>query len=198
MVKVNLSVLLTFLREQNVLMSFLLPNNFFMSSEITGKLLAGRLFITVIDFLIFELTLSPVFDFNESNSENVTFELCELEAALLDGEKVEDRLRGVGTESCERECFVVIVDEEYVEEDEKHITFLLTLVGKEITDFGNAKLSMPFYLVNKFFISSHILVLTHALIAETVTGSPAMVETEFTESKSLEEIVDKKVEGEDE
>ena len=93
---------------------------------------------------------------------------------------------------------MVIVDEEYVEEDEKHITFLLTLVGKEITDFGSAKLSMPFFLVNKFFISSDILVLTHALTAETVTGSPAMVETEFTESKSLEEIVDKKVEREDE
>ena len=169
-----------------------------MSSEITGKLLAGRLFITVTEFLIFELTLSPVFDFNESNSENVTFELCELETALLDGEREEDRLRGVGTESCERECFVVIVDEEYVEEDEKHITFLLTLVGKEITDFGNAKLSMPFFLVNKFFISSDILVLTHALTAETVTGSPAMVETEFTESKSSEEIVDKKLEREDE
>ena len=103
MIKVNLSALLTFLREQNVLMSFLLPNNFFMSSEITGKLLAGRLFITVIDFLIFELTLSPVFDFNESNSENVTFELFELEAALLDGETEEDRLRRVCTESCERE-----------------------------------------------------------------------------------------------
>ena len=97
-----------------------------------------RLFITATDFLIFELTLSPVFDFNESNSENVTFELCELEAALLDGEKVEDRLRGVGTESCERECFVVIVDEEYVEEHEKHVTFLLTLVGKEITNFASA------------------------------------------------------------
>ena len=35
---------------------------------------------------MFELTLSPVFDFHDSNSENVTFELCELEAALLDGE----------------------------------------------------------------------------------------------------------------
>ena len=147
---------------------------------------------------MFVLTLSPVFDFYESNSKNVTFELCELEAALLDGETEEDRLRGVGTESCEYECFVVIVDEEYVEEDEKHITFLLTLVGKEITDFGNAKLSMPFFLVNKFFISSDILVLTHALTAETVTGSPVMVETEFTESKPVEEIVDKKVEGEDE
>ena len=80
--------------------------------------------------------LKIVFDFNESNSENVTFELCELEAALLDGETEEDRLRGVGTESCERECFVVIVDEEYVEEDEKHITFLSTLVGKEVTNFS--------------------------------------------------------------
>ena len=56
---------------------------------------------------------------------------------------------------------------------------------------------MSFFLVNKFFISSDILVLTHALTAETVRGSPAMVETEFTESKSQEEIVDKKVEGED-
>ena len=36
---------------------------------------------------MFELTLSPVFYFNNSNSENVTFELHELEAALLDGEK---------------------------------------------------------------------------------------------------------------
>ena len=93
---------------------------------------------------------------------------------------------------------MVIVGEEYVEEDEKHITFLSTLVGKEITDFGNAKLSMPFFLVNKFFISSDILVLTQALAAETVTGSLEMVETEFTESKSFEEIGDKKVEGEDE
>ena len=54
-----------------------------MSSETTGKLLAGRLFITVTDFLIFELTFPPVFHFNESNSENVTFELSELEAAYL-------------------------------------------------------------------------------------------------------------------
>ena len=109
-----------------------------MSSETFGKLLAGRLFITVTEFLIFELSLSPVFHFNESNSENVTFELCELEAALLNGETEEDQLRGVGCESCERECFVVIVDEEYVEEDEKHVTFLLTLVGKEITNFASA------------------------------------------------------------
>ena len=79
------------------------------------------------------------------------FELCEFEAALLDGETEEDRPRGVGTESCECECFVVIVDEEYVEEDEKHIKFLLTLVGKEITDFGNAKLSMPFFFSKQIF-----------------------------------------------
>ena len=39
-------------------------------------------------------------------------------------------VRGVDNESCESECFVVIEDEEYEEEDEKHITFLLTLVGK--------------------------------------------------------------------
>ena len=61
----------------------------------------------------------------------------------------------------------------------KSILHIHTLVGKEITDFGNAKLSMLFFLVNKFFISSDILVLTHALTAETVTGSPAMAETEF-------------------
>ena len=100
-VKVSLSALITFLREQNVLMSFLLPNNLFMSSERTGKLLAGRLFIKVTEFPMFELTLSPVFDCNESNSENATFELFELEATLIDGETEEDRLRGVGTESCE-------------------------------------------------------------------------------------------------
>ena len=46
-------------------------------------------------------------------------------------------------------------------------------------------------------MSSDILVLTHALTAETVRISLAMVETEFTESKSSEKIVDKKVEGED-
>ena len=85
-----------------------------------------------------------------------------------------------------------------MEEDKKHITFLLTLVGKEITDLGNEKLSMPFFLVNNFFISSDILVLTDALTAETVAGSPAMVETVFTESNCSEEIVDEKVEGEDE
>ena len=39
-----------------------------------------------------------------------------------------------------------------------------------------------FFLVNKFFISSDILVLTHALTAETVTRSPAMVGVKFTES----------------
>ena len=42
---------------------------------------------------------------------------------------------------------------------------------------------MTFFLANNFFISSDILVLTHALTAETVTGSPTTVETEFTESK---------------
>ena len=57
-----------------------------MLSEITGKLLAGRLFIKVTECPIFKINLSSVFDCNESNSENVTFELRELEAALLDGE----------------------------------------------------------------------------------------------------------------
>ena len=145
MIKVSLSALLTFLREQSVLMSFLLPNNFFMSSEITGKLLSGRLFIKVTEFSIFGLTLSPVFYCKESNSENVAFELYELEAALLDGEAEKDRLRGVATESCESECFVVIADEEYEVEDEQHITFLLISVGKEVTDLGKANLSMPFF-----------------------------------------------------
>ena len=145
LIKVILSALLTFTREQNLLTSFLLPNNFFMSSEITGKLLAGRLLIKVTEFPIFELTLSPVFDCNKSNSENFTFDLCELKAVLLDGKTKEDRLKGVGTESCESECFVVVVDEEYEEEDKKHITFLLTLVSKEMIDLGNAKLSMPIF-----------------------------------------------------
>ena len=65
-----------------------------------------------LTFAIFKLTLLPVFDWNESKSENFPFELCELEAALLDGETEEDRLRGVGNESCESEYFVVIVDKE--------------------------------------------------------------------------------------
>ena len=72
-------------------------------------------------------------------------------------------LRGADTESCESECFVIIVDEEYEEEDEKHIIFLLTLVDKETTDLGNPKLSIPFVLANDFFISSEILVLTHVI-----------------------------------
>ena len=70
-------------------------------------------------------------------------------------ETKEDKLRGVGTESCESECFVVIVDKEYDEEDEK------------ITDLGNAKLSVSFFLANTFFISD-TLVPTHALTAETL------------------------------
>ena len=40
---------------------------------------------------------------------------------------------------------MVVVDEEYEEEDKKHITFLLTLVSKEMIDLGDAKLSMPFF-----------------------------------------------------
>ena len=57
---------------------------------------------------------------------------------------------------------------------------------------------MPFFLANNFFISSDILVITHALTAEAVTGSPAAVGTEFTESKCSEEIVGEKNKGEGE
>ena len=57
-----------------------------MSTEIICKLLAGGSFIKVNEFSMFELTLSPVFDCNESNSEKVTFKLCESETALLDRE----------------------------------------------------------------------------------------------------------------
>ena len=46
-------------------------------------------------------------------------------------------------------------------------TFLLTIVGKETIDLGNAKLSMSFFLIKKCLISSDIVVLTHVLIAET-------------------------------
>ena len=93
---------------------------------------------------------------------------------------------------------MVIVDKEYDEEDEKDITFLLKLISKEITNLGNAKLSMPFFLANNFFISSDILIPTHALTAETLTGSPTTVGTDITESKCSEEIVDEKEKGEDE
>ena len=48
----------------------------------------------------------------------------------MGSETKEDKLRRVGTESCESECFVVIVDKEYDEEDEK------------ITDLRNAKLGL--------------------------------------------------------
>ena len=68
-------------------------------------------------------------------------------------ETKEDKLRGVGTESCESECFVVIADEEHDEKDEK------------ITDLGNAQSSMSFFLASNFFMSD-ILVPTYALTAE--------------------------------
>ena len=58
-------------------MSFLLPNNFFISSEISSNVLAGELFIKVTEFPMFELTLSPVFDCCVSNLENFSFELCQ-------------------------------------------------------------------------------------------------------------------------
>ena len=58
-------------------MSFLLPNNFFISSEISSNVLAGELFIKATEFPMFELTLSPVFDCCVSNLENFSFELCE-------------------------------------------------------------------------------------------------------------------------
>ena len=95
-----------------------------------------------------------------------------MEAALLDGETTEeDKLKGAGTES---------------------------IVDNEMTDLENAKLSMSFFFGNKFFILSDMLVLTHALTAETVTENPAIVETEFTESKCSEEIVAEIMEEEDE
>ena len=56
---------------------------------------------------------------------------------------------------------------------------------------------MPFFFVNDFFVSSAILVLTHALTPEIVIGSRVTVETEFIESKCSEETVDKKVVGGD-
>ena len=37
------------------------------------------------------------------------------------------------------------LDEEYEDKNEKHIIFLLTLVDKEKTALGNAKLSMQFF-----------------------------------------------------
>ena len=88
--KVSLSALLTFLREQKKQMHFLLPNNFFMSLEAIVKLLAGRLAIKVTKFSMFELTLLPFFYCNESNSENASLWLCELVSTLLDGETEED------------------------------------------------------------------------------------------------------------
>ena len=62
LIKVRLCALLNFPKEQNVLTSFLLPNNFFISSEIIGKLLVRRLFIKGNQLPMFELTLSTVFD----------------------------------------------------------------------------------------------------------------------------------------
>ena len=44
--------------------------------------------------------------------------------------------------------------------------------------FRKCKMKYTFFLVNNIFMSSDILVLTHALTAETVTRSPATVETQ--------------------
>ena len=168
-----------------------------MSSEITGKLLAGRLFIKVTEFPMFELTLSPVFDCNESNSENVTFELFELEAALHDGKTKEHRLRGVGTESCERWMFCDNC--RWTWGGRWKAYFISVIISRQRNNwFKKCNIKCVFLSTNNFFISSDILVLTHALTAEAVTGSPAMVETEFTEIKCSEEIVNEKEEGEDE
>ena len=52
---------------------------------------------------------------------------------------------------------VVTVDEEYGNEEEKYIVFLLKLATKEITDLGNAKLILSFFLPNCLFILSDIL-----------------------------------------
>lgn len=61
-----------------------------MSSEKIGKLLAGRLFIRVTGFPKSELTFSPNFDCDDSNSDNFPLELCKLETALLAGETEKD------------------------------------------------------------------------------------------------------------
>ena len=76
-----------------------------MSSEIIGKLLAGGLSIKVATFSTFELTLSPTSLCNESNSLNVSFDLCELETALLDGDTGEVSIKTVETEFSENDYF---------------------------------------------------------------------------------------------
>ena len=57
---------------------------------------------------------------------------------------------------------------------------------------------MTFFLTNNFFILSDIIVLTHAVTAGTVKGSPATGKAYFTKNKYSEEIVDEKEEGGDE
>ena len=56
---------------------------------------------------------------------------------------------------------------------------------------------MTFFLINNFFILSDIIVLTHAVTAGTVKGSPATGKAYFTKNKCSEEIVDEKEEGGD-
>ena len=74
---------------------------------------------------------------------------------------------------------IVTVDEEYGNEEEIYIVFLLKLAAKEIIDLGNAKLILSFFLPNRLFILSDILVLTRI---GTATRSLTVVETEFKES----------------
>ena len=64
-IKLSLSALVTFIREENVLMIFLLPNSYFLSLEIIDKVLAEELFIKATLFLMPKLTVSTLVDCNE-------------------------------------------------------------------------------------------------------------------------------------
>ena len=127
--------------------------------------------------------------FTQNAIKNHWLLLTGLETVLLHEEIEDDRLRGVSTESCESEGFLVIVDEEYEKEYEKDNAFLMKLIDKEMADLGSAILSFLSFLANKYFLSSDMPVLKHALAEERVTGIPTTVATEFTESlQSLQKV----------
>ena len=90
--------------------------------------------------------------FTQNAIKNHWLLLTGLETVLLHEEIEDDRLRGVSTESCESEGFLVIVDEEYEKEYEKDNAFLMKLIDKEMADLGSAILSFFSFLANKYFL----------------------------------------------
>ena len=82
--------------------------------------------------------------FTQNAIKNHWLLLTGLETVLLREEIEDDRLRGVSTESCESEGFLVIVDEEYEKEYEKDNAFLMKLIDKRNGWFRKCNIKFSF------------------------------------------------------